>query len=143
MRTTKNAFWDSGMVDAAQSIQRYRDQDVWAKLDSILITVDAIGTSAVVEDAFPGHFDAATSRAMNTRYPELTSECTSDKSLLNKVAAEACGAEIWKRCNPENGWIVDYDKLSYRLSCSLPHPHFPLRGPERWERRGRASLGGL
>jgi hypothetical protein len=118
---TKGAFWDSGMVGTAQSIQRYRDPgcslrailpDVCAKLDSILITADAIGAKAAVEDAFSGNLDAATFRAINTRYPELTAECTSDKRLLNKVAAEACGTEIWKRCNKDNKWIINDTKLS-------------------------------
>jgi hypothetical protein len=96
------------LVGAAQSIQRYRDPgcslrailpDVCAKLDSILITADATCAKAAVDDAFSGSLDAATFKAINTRYPELTAECTSDKMLLDKVAAEACGTDIWKYCN--------------------------------------------
>ncbi len=63
-------------------------------------------------DAFSGNLDAASFKAINTRHPELTAECTSDKRLLNKVAAEACGTEIWKYCNKYNRWIVNDAKLS-------------------------------
>jgi hypothetical protein len=100
---TKGSLWDSGLVGAAQSIRRYRDigcihrailPDVCAMLDSILITANATCAKAAVDDAFSSNLDADTFKAINTRYPELTVECTSDKMLLNKVAGEACGSDI-------------------------------------------------
>jgi hypothetical protein len=137
---TKGAFWDSGMVNAAQSIQIYRDPacslrailpDVCAKIDSILITADAVGAIAAVDAVFSGNLDTATFKAINTRYPELVSECTSDKMLLNKVAEEAFGADIWKWCNKNKRWIVNDAKLSLAadLFASIaPAPSKDARG---------------
>ena len=54
---------------------------------------------AAVDEAFPDKLDAATFTAINTIYPELVSDCTSDNMLLNKVSVEACGTDIWRWCN--------------------------------------------
>ncbi len=86
------------------------------------MTADAIGAKAAVEDALSCSLDAATFKSINTWYSELVFECTSDKRLLNKVAAEACGADIWKYCIKDNKWIVNDDKLSLaadRLFASI------------------------
>jgi len=56
---------------------------------------------AAVDEVFPDKLDAATFTAINTRYPELVANCTSDKRLLNKVSSEACGTDIWKYYNKE------------------------------------------
>ena len=118
---TRAAFWDSGLVGAAQSIHRYRDPksslrailpDVCDRLDSNLSVADESDVKAAVDEAFPDKLDASTFTAINTRYPELVSDCTSDKMLLNKVAAEACGTDIWKWCNKGKRWIVNDTKLT-------------------------------
>ena len=118
---TKGAFWDGGMVSAAQSMRRYRDPksslrnilpDVCARIDSILAVASSTDVKSAVEDAFPGNLDAATFTAINTRYPELVADCTSDKMLLNKVSAEACGTDLWKWCNKGKRWIVNDTKLT-------------------------------
>ncbi len=118
---TKGAFWNSGMVGAAQSIHRYHDPgcslrailpDVCVKLDSILITADAICAKAAVEDAFSDNLDATTFKAINTWYPKLVPDCTSDKMLRNKVVADTCGADTWKYSNKGGRWIVNDVKLS-------------------------------
>jgi hypothetical protein len=131
------------MVGAEQSIQIYRDPgcslrailpDVCAKIDSILITADAVGASAAVDAAFSGNLDTTTFKAINTRYPELVSECTSDKMLLNKVAEEAFGTEIWKWCNTSKRWIGNDTKLSLvaDLFASIaPSPYEEARSGER------------
>ena len=49
---------------------------------------------AAIDDVSLDKLDAATFTAINTRYQELVSTCTSDKMLLNKVSAEACGTNI-------------------------------------------------
>ena len=49
----------------------------------------------------------------------------SDKRLLNKVAVEACGREIWKYCNKDYRWIVNDAKLSLAadmLAFVVPFP---------------------
>ena len=65
-----------------------------------------------MEDAFSTNLDAATFKAINAGFSELVSDCTSGKKLLNKVAAEACGPDIWKYCNKDNKWIVIDGNLS-------------------------------
>jgi hypothetical protein len=140
------------MVGDAQSMHRYRDPgcslrtilpDVCAKLDSIIITVDAIGAKAVVDDAFSGNLDAATFKTINTRYPELAAECTSDKRLLNKVAAEACGAKIWKRCNKKGRWIVNDAKLSLAADLFASVAPFAFELTKKTAALSGASLGSL
>ena len=134
---TKGAFWDGGMVSAAQSMHRYRDSksslrtilpDVCARIDSILAVANSTDAKAAVKDAFPGNLDAATFTAINTRYPELVADCTSDKMLLNKVSAEACGTDLWKWCNKGKRWIVNDTKLT--LAADL-FASIATKNPER------------
>ncbi len=61
--------------------------------------VDESDVKAAMDEAFPDKLDAATFTAINTIYPELVSDCTSDNMLLNKVSVEACGTDIWRWCN--------------------------------------------
>ncbi len=116
------------MVGAAQSVHRNRDttcnirtilQDVCARLDSILTVADASKVIAALVDAFPDNLHAATFTAINTRYPDLVLNFTSDKILLITVSVEACGAGIWGWCNKGKRWIVNAAKLSLAATYSL------------------------
>jgi hypothetical protein len=102
-------------------MQRYRDPhsnlrtilpNVCALIDSILAVANSTDVKVAVEDAFSGNLDAATFTAINTGYPELVADCTSDKMLLNKVSAEECGTDSWKWCNKGKRWIVNDTKLT-------------------------------
>ena len=120
-------------MGAAQSIHRYRDPgcslrtilpNVCTRLDSIRAVGDGTNVNAAVDYAFPGHLDADTFTAINTRYPELGVDCTSDKRLLNKVATEAHGTDIRKYCHKHKKWIVNCTKLSLSrngLVCLRSH----------------------
>jgi hypothetical protein len=132
------------MFGAAQSINRYRDPGcslratlpgICSKIDSILITADAVGANAAVDDAFSGNLDTTTFKAISNRYPELVLECTSDKMLFNKVAEEACGTEIWKWCNKNKRWIVNDTKLS--LAADL----FASIAPSPYEGTADGGIG--
>jgi len=93
-------------------------------------------TILILVDAFPDKIDAATFTAINTRYPELVSDRTSDKMLLNKVSAEVCGTGIWRWCIMGKRRIVNAAKLTLAaemFACVAPKPEEEPKRLTGWQ----------
>ncbi len=110
--------------------------DVCDRLDSILSVAVESDVKVAVDEAFPDKLDASTFTAINTRFPELVSDCTSDKMLLNKVLGEACGTDIWRWCNKGKRWIVNAEKLTLAanlFACVAPKPEEAPKRLTEWQ----------